>query len=329
VACFMTAIALFPVRTDASSVYTITDLGTLPGTSYSIATGINDSGQIVGYSYNVTNNGLGPNTDVQFFLYSNGRMTPITPLGGGVPTAINNSGQVVGGKYSSINDSGQTVEPGAPFQVMNPRMEPGAPAQTQFTPVGINNAGQFAGYINEYQANGQDAAIYKNGQVLDIAKAAGISATNTSQAVAIDKAGDVLMQAYNPKTGNGTYLVYKADGTTQTLPGGGITAAGLNSLGQVIGFTGYGGFLEQGGTNLPLMTLITPSSQSLWKGLDPTAINDEGQIVGGGGASDGNGHAFLMTPLATPEPSALMLMATAIVSFLLRAWSRRPQLRRS
>ena len=81
----------------ADPIYTITDLGTLPGTTMSVATAINNNGQVVGVSYNasdgmfvqnfpwsanpprfVQNNGTGG----QSFLYSGGQMTSINPTGG-------------------------------------------------------------------------------------------------------------------------------------------------------------------------------------------------------------------------------------------------------
>ena len=70
----------------------MTDLGTLSGGSTSGATGINASGQIVGYS----------DTSGQYlhaFLYSSGTMTDLGTLSGGFEQygiGINASGQVVG-----------------------------------------------------------------------------------------------------------------------------------------------------------------------------------------------------------------------------------------
>ena len=76
----------------------MTDLGTLPGGTYSCATGINNNGQIVGYS----NTASGP---IHAFLYSGGKMTDLGTLPGGdnsEATGINDSGQIVGDSEYSL-----------------------------------------------------------------------------------------------------------------------------------------------------------------------------------------------------------------------------------
>src|SRR5258708_16198971 len=76
----------------AAQTYTITDLGTLPGGGYSVARGVNATGEVTGASGN-SNSNL---SDV--FLYSNGAMTNLGTLGGpsGIGNGINASGQIAG-----------------------------------------------------------------------------------------------------------------------------------------------------------------------------------------------------------------------------------------
>lgn len=86
--------------TDGATAYTITDLGTLPGGTESVAGGLNASGQVAGGS------------GVLFscaFLYSKGKMVDLTarlPAGSGwkltKATGINDSGQICGS--GTIND---------------------------------------------------------------------------------------------------------------------------------------------------------------------------------------------------------------------------------
>src|SRR5262245_20731382 len=71
--------------------YAITDLGTLGGPS-SYPTGINNAGQVVGWS-DTNTSGV-----THAFLYQNGTITDLGTLGGAYSAAagINNAGQVIG-----------------------------------------------------------------------------------------------------------------------------------------------------------------------------------------------------------------------------------------
>src|SRR5712691_9968773 len=75
----------------AAQTYTVTDLGTLRGGSFSGAKAINATGQVAGYS--TTASGT-----YHAFLSSGGKLTDIGDLGGGsaVAYALNDAGQVVG-----------------------------------------------------------------------------------------------------------------------------------------------------------------------------------------------------------------------------------------
>ena len=85
----------------ASLTYTITDLGTLGGSS-SDATGINNSGQVVGSSYTTNDAGY------HAFLYSNGTLNDLNNLI--APNSLDGFSSLY--NASSINDSGQIVGEG-------------------------------------------------------------------------------------------------------------------------------------------------------------------------------------------------------------------------
>ena len=67
--------------------YTVTDLSGPPGYTFSQAYGVNNSGQAVGQAQD--------NGPTAAFLYTNGSMQDLTPLGGSA-LGINDNGQVVG-----------------------------------------------------------------------------------------------------------------------------------------------------------------------------------------------------------------------------------------
>src|SRR3989344_6472633 len=83
-----------PAQTASAQLYIFTDLGTLPGTTHSVATGINNRGDIVGW----VQTGSGSNMVVEPFLYTNGKMQTLGTLGGNYARAngINDSGDIVG-----------------------------------------------------------------------------------------------------------------------------------------------------------------------------------------------------------------------------------------
>jgi len=82
--------------TFGATQYKVTDLGTLGG-SISYAYGINNSGQVAGWSY------LAENSTWHAFLYDGTAKKDLGTLGGSISYAygINNTGQVVGNSYTT------------------------------------------------------------------------------------------------------------------------------------------------------------------------------------------------------------------------------------
>jgi probable HAF family extracellular repeat protein len=328
----------------ADPMYTITGLGTLPGTTQSIATGINASGQITGVSYTSSDGtwksvgllsplNISYDGGAQSFLYSNGQMTQINPVDGPA-NAINSAGQVVGGHYSSINDSGQYVgSAGSGLAYVGqyslpPQLVSGGVPQWTTAPIGpnaINNLGQIAG--GAVAGGFVHAAVWQNGQITDLTTEFGLKGA-ADTAFAISNSGNILI-AEGLMGGNNPvhYLLYNPTGyhyqgqtgalltDLTTLPGGSdkIPLA-VNDQGQVVG----NGFLYTGGLFLSLQGLLPVPLSSQWSNLTATAINDAGQIVGQG-LFNGQEQAFVMTPdISTPEPSTLLIFGMAACAVLLR-----------
>jgi probable HAF family extracellular repeat protein len=90
-------LAAGPVAAGAQQ-YTVTNLGILDGYSNSYASGVNERGQVTGYSSN-------NNPDVLAFLYSDGTLQDLGTLGGAESAgyAINAIGEVVGFSLDAAN----------------------------------------------------------------------------------------------------------------------------------------------------------------------------------------------------------------------------------
>jgi probable HAF family extracellular repeat protein len=142
-----------------------TDLGTLQGkiaTVISSATGINDAGQITGYSYDGTR---GVGTVINAFLDIGGTMTDLGSFGGNLSfaRAINNAGQVVGtsnlvgniATYRGFIYSGGTMT------------DLGTLGGDQSFPEALNDNGDVVGY-SYIDANTPRAFVYSHGAMMNL-----------------------------------------------------------------------------------------------------------------------------------------------------------------
>jgi probable HAF family extracellular repeat protein len=194
---------------------------------------------------------------------------------------------------------------------------------------GINDRGQVVGTSNTAGIGYEHAFLYSgSGPMQDLGTLGGAS----SVAYGINISGQVVGGAALANGFEHAFL-YSDDGPMQdlgVLPGCEYSRAhGINNTGQIVGecdaFSGgeYA-FIFSDGTMTDLNSLI--DSASGWELWYANSINDVGQIVGQGRISTAistDNHAFLLTPINTPEPSTLVLLAIGAAGLLGHAWRRR------
>ena len=285
--------------------YTVVDLGTLGGEP-SDALGVNDAGEVVGQSSTA-----GRSTHA--FAYVAGRMVDLDPGTGNASQAvgINNSGEVVvtggsgrneqglvyrDGKWRSlgvpsranaVNDAGDVVGGGVNgttlFMHDGTQLVLGAlPGQTTSAAYAINNADEAAGY------SGSHAVLFRNRQVIDLGTLGG----SASIAYGINDAGTVVGESrYTASSSNGTHAFVSRNGQMTDLgalaPGGLTHADDINNRGEIVGTASLGAgisadlhaFYSEGTSIVDLNSLISCGGCVVTMA---TAINDKGQIVGGG-----------------------------------------------
>ncbi len=288
------------------SAGTMQGLGTLGG-DMSIAQGINDSGQVVGYS--VTADGY-----EKGFLYSNGSMQSVGQLG--IAAAINDNGQIAGqaipsgfyAPHAVIYSNGTMQDLGTPTGFVNS------------IATGINDSGEVVGYAQKDDDFTYHAFLYSDGAMQDLGTLAGLP---WSQATAVNAQGNVIGRSYS-NDGTVVHAFLYSGGTMHdlgTLGGTQSFANGINVNNQVVGYSLTGGeyhaFLDNKGVMLDLNSLIDPASK--WHLTQANAINDAGQIVGDGIDPSGQSAAFLLTPVKTLEVSGVSLDGTTWSSSFLAA----------
>ena len=238
-----------------ASGYTFTDLGTLPEGSLSGANGINDSGQVAGWSD-------GPIMSDSLYEL---RPSRATIWNGTTPTELGGS-SIWGSRATGINDSGQVVgaisygKGGVYAFIWNGT----TPTELRGdSATGINDSGQVVGY-SDY-----NAFIWNGTTPTDLGMGGPYSSAN-----GINNSGQVVGEYQYP---DGRLHAVIWNGTTPTDLGYG-SAIGINDSGQVVGYseTPDGRFyatIWNGTTPTDLGTLGGSYSEA-------NGINDSGQVVG-------------------------------------------------
>jgi probable HAF family extracellular repeat protein len=342
---------LEPLENRCLLSYTLTDLGTLPGGTFSQGYGLNQGGLVAGIG-DIPN----PNVD-RAFLYS----PKLGPLDLGSLNdhasegfALNDWAQVtgfsdvpsafhafladprhgiqdlgtLGGDFSvgyGINDQGQVTGwsdlthgsggfPHHAFLYFGGSMQDlGTLGGPTSEGWAINQAGQVAGLA--YLSSGAyHAFLDTNGAMQDLGTLGG---TN-SAAYGVNNQGQVTGTA---EVGSVSHAFLYSGGVLQdlgTLGGSFSTGYGINNLGQVVGSSQFGAmsshaFLYSAGQMTDLNNLIPPGVTL----SDARGINDQGLIVANGqDATTGQFHAYLLTPGTAPATGGRLRSPSVAVSGL-------------
>lgn len=348
----LTTAALFAVGTSASAAsYTFAALGTLGGSS-SIAYGINDAGQVVGYSY-LTGNGSYHAT-----LWNSAVATDLGTLGGSSSIAydINNSGQVVGTSYTAgdaaryavlwngatrislgslggvggataINDAGQIVgysnggNTATLWNGITATVALGTLGGTVGSASGINNSGQIAGQSTLTGPTQLRATLWNGTTPTNLGFGSLSGAAGHGNG--INEAGQVV-GAVEIVTGTVTShaVLWNSGIVTDlgTLGGKHSSALAINNLGAIVGFSDVNGdprrhaTLWVGTTPTDLNSLLDAATVDAgWILLDAAGINDSGWITGTAyNTVTDQMRGYLLSISSVPEPGTYALMLASL-----------------
>jgi len=302
------------------------------GSTNNIAYGINDSGQIAGFTGpvwsiadvnypTVWNNGVGTQLDV---LQG--------PGGGGLVASISNNGRLAGGGY----DGGDILQHAVTWH-------PGETAIHDLGTLGgsfsfvtpgntVNDAGQIVGQANTANDDASHAVVWQNLVIHDLGTLGG----SNSSAFGINQGGQII--GYSNDLGDADVrAVLWADANAApvdlgTLGGANALATGINDLGQIVGWSDTADgqahlTLWDHGQIVDLTSYLAADLLASGLGIDTSTlagpayfgarINNAGVILGN--FADGNytqTYSFLLTPTAVPVPGAVWLFSSALAGLI-------------
>src|ERR671917_25908 len=279
------------------------DLGTLGGPT-SAGRGINEAGQVVGFSRISDDNNQQRAFVTERDAQDETRMTDLGTLSGFIhseASAINGSGQVVGRSFSSPTQGRAFLSRKGEAATMKDLgvLVPGRDTYSEAW--AVNDPGQVVGESGVHEDQGE-AFLYSRGEMRGLGALPG---QPYSEAMGIDNAGRIVGWSYSSRANvRGRAFLYD-DGEMMdlgALPGDLYSMArAIDNRGRVVGQSRDAGgqnraFLWEDGEMTNLNSLI-PADSSL-RLLDAYAIDETGRIVGSAFDEDGQVRAYLLTPNA-------------------------------
>jgi probable HAF family extracellular repeat protein len=302
--------------------WTITDLGSLSGHG-AAARGVNDMGDIVGYSWVPAAPGE-PSGGNHAFLWQNGVMrdlglapgtSPYSPNSQGVtvndrgtvlagdwnnnawlvtdgtwtslgthdPTAMNRSGVVIGHYWNGRGSSSYMLRDGVFTDL-------GGFGGSNTVAFAINDKSVVTGFA-EMPAGNQHAFVY-DGTLRDIGTLGGAA----SYAGDINNHGVVVGRSLDASGATRAFIWDERGGMRALLPQANAFASYINDHGVVVGYINNRAYQYDGGV-LTMLDDIPAVRAAGWTQLFPMAINNRGWIVGWGYKSNNIfGGAFVLAP---------------------------------
>jgi hypothetical protein len=355
------AALLSVIATGARAGYTFTtfDVSTQLGgpAGFTNATGVNDSGQVVGFIGPANNAGASVTPSgangYDGFIDNGGAITQIDVPNSQANTTeisgINNSGQITG---TFIDSTGAGVPhgfvtSGAAYTNAGGYTQLDAPSATVGNSVGItnafglNNSGTVVGGTGG--VNGLNGFSYATGSqtYTPVNVPPALAESNSTQAQGVNDAGHIVGyfigndgQMHGFIDGAGNFVQLDAPFATVTdmngAHGGSTYAMGLNNSDTVVGYVydGLGnihGFVEDGGA----FTEIDVPAGADQFGSDPggtevLGINNSGELVGIYNDDSGT-HGFIATLNDVREPASPALLGFGLLGLLAVYRGRAPK----
>lgn len=271
----LSAALAFVSHASAQALYTVTDLGRLPGYTYmTVPLGLNNRGEVVGFAY-------GTATYKAFIWDAEHGIRALPPVPGeetrsSTALAINDLGEIIG--YSGQSGGSHSV--GWLYRNGQYTLLGTLPGYDGCLPASINNNTEIVGSATGYDGLSPDTNFYWSPATGMVNVVPG----QQTELYAINDAGVICGGIRDGEPAVGIMTWDMRTGTVSDLgmlPGSALSFGyGINESGRVAGASIY---ITSGGHRTSRAVFVQPGSDMVDIGIDravASAINEHGEIVG-------------------------------------------------